>query len=199
MNWFTITRPALSAMRMFMASALAMALCACGQESSEPAAGTGSSGQVAASMVETSVSQVFDANDANRNGVLTPKESDAFLESTFRAADANDNRQISIAEWDGFGFGLAHDAGQVGRSAEYIREKRKLHASLDADRDGSVNWQELRSGFKRSFEQASGPGSREVGGITYAEFRQASVVSSLATAVGGRSAAASSRASGKTQ
>jgi hypothetical protein len=187
----------LSANRIVMASVLAFTLCACGQASSGTAAVTGSADQVAASMVETSVRQFFDANDATRNGVLTTSESDAFLESTFSAADADDNRQISGAEWDGFGFGLAYDAGQVGRSAEYAEEKRNLHASLDADRSGAVSWQEFRSGFNRSFEQVIGSGSREAGGLAYAGFRQASVVSSLATAVGGQSQAASSCATGR--
>jgi len=158
---------------------------ACSEGSEAPARASSEASRAFSNAVDTSVRQVFDTHDTNRDGVFTPSESDAFQTSTFSAADADGDRQISASEWAGFGFGLASVSADRGRSPAYAAAKREMHRSFDVDRSGGLSWPEFRSGHNASLEKAPG---RDGGGaleMTYDSFRRSPVVSSLAAAAGG--------------
>jgi hypothetical protein len=162
---------------------MAASACSEGSEASQ-ATGSETAGPISGA-VDTSIRQVFDTHDINRDGVFTPSESDAFQSATFRAADADADRQITASEWAAFGFGLSSVSSDRERSSAYAAAKEEIHRDFDADRSGGLSWAEFRGGLNASLEKAPGQVDGNSMQMTYDSFRQSPVVSKLATAAGG--------------
>lgn len=133
--------------------------------------------------VAAAVRAVFDTYDADRSGRFTPSESDRFLSNTFSAADADANRQISAEEWRRFGFGLASVAAQNGRAEQYEAAKRDIFNQYDADRSGTMSWEEFRTGTASEFEKAHAGASDQLE-LTFEQYQQTASVRRLAAAAG---------------
>lgn len=130
--------------------------------------------------VNAELRNIFDAHDANKDGVFTPAESDSFLQNSFLGADVTENNRIGPREWKGFSF-LASVANQNGRFAEFEEAKTAVFKRLDADGDGFLTPSEIRTGARREFSDAD-QGNQGGVSTTYDEFTRTRSVRELAAA-----------------
>jgi hypothetical protein len=181
-------------MRALFAIGCVLALTACNPAEDAPetaqapaADGAAQAGAPAASGGEpastAALRTVFDTIDADGNGRMTPAESDRFLESTFAASDGDGDRRLTTAEWDAFGFGLASQAREAGKQAQYDAAKREVFTRWDTDRDGRVSRDEFRIGNNTGFEKGDRPAADNATEMTFDEYARSPHIQTLAASL----------------
>ena len=94
---------------------------------------------------------LFDTQDENGNGFLSPREVGRFRELAYISFDTNSDMMASAEEWLAWDPGFEPAAKAVGRLEQFRDEKRKLFGMFDVHEDGFVSDAEMKAGFFDQF------------------------------------------------
>lgn len=124
---------------------------------------------------------IFQTFDENRDGVITTREADRFIDKTFAEMDMKHTGVISRDAWMRFSFGLADLAAEKGRSDAYDRAKYKIFKRWNKSKSGALSLDEYRAGVLGDARKAVGgkPKDGDDMKIDLAAFKRAPFVRQL--------------------
>lgn len=103
---------------------------------------------------EEALKLLFDSQDENGNGVLSPREVGKFRELAYFSFDSNGDMMASAEEWLAWDPGFEPVADQIGRLEQFRSAKRELFSMYDVNDDDFVSDAEMKAGFFDQFIKA---------------------------------------------
>lgn len=103
---------------------------------------------------EEALALLFQSQDADGNGVLSPREVAEFRRLAYISLDTNADMMASSEEWLAWDPGFEPVARQIGRLEAFQTAKTELFTMHDANEDGFVSDAEMKAGFFDQFVKA---------------------------------------------
>ena len=97
---------------------------------------------------------LFDTQDENGNGVLSPREVGHFRELAYVSFDSNADMMASADEFLAWDPGFEPAAREIGRLDQFLAAKREIFDMYDANMDEFVSDAEMKAGFFDQFIKA---------------------------------------------
>ncbi len=118
------------------------------------AAGTTIAVAQAPMTAQEALTLLFDTQDENGNGVLSPREVGTFRELSYVSFDSNADMMASAEEWLAWDPGFEPVAEALGRLDQFRAAKSELFAMYDDNADDFVSNAEMKAGFFDQFIKA---------------------------------------------
>ena len=132
-----------------------------------------------ASEIERALRTVFDSADANRDGVLTAPEHNAFVENLLLAMDVNGDRRLTQREFHALSLNLLPLARKYGRVNEYAAARERIRRRWKLTGRATQSWTNFMLGAKNELATAAGGRGR----LTFARFKRTRFIRELADAL----------------
>ncbi|SIO15917.1 hypothetical protein SAMN02745824_3174 [Parasphingorhabdus marina DSM 22363] len=95
----------------------------------------------------------FDQVDNGKKGYLNTGDIETYRTNIFASMDADDSKDISLAEFTGWDYGFSQAADAANRRSEYDTALKTVFALWDRDTDGKISEAEHRYAIRSDFDR----------------------------------------------